>query len=338
MSHSAAPWLSIMLPVYKVEAFVQACADSILAQADEGVELIFVDDASPDGSARILAALQARHPQQVIVLQHAHNQGLSAARNTALAAARGEYLWFVDSDDLLEAGALASLKALVKTEAPDLILCDFRAFDDEANPDCSSPARYAHISTFQGPSRQLSRDRSALLAGLFAAGQLHSWSKIVKRSAWPSGLQFPVGRTFEDLAVSPQLALHAQSFVHMPEVWLAYRQRAGSILAQLSAAKIENWMQAMVGFGAALNAAQLPAPEKALFQVAHFNARTFIRACKRFVKLKDSAQDPQALARFADYWRASSPLSAAALSRAYGQQGRWLRALQFHYWLWRSRR
>ncbi|MCV2348729.1 glycosyltransferase family 2 protein [Paucibacter sp. Y2R2-4] len=338
MSLTSSPWLSILLPVYKVEAFLEDCAKSILSQADAGVELIFVDDASPDGSAGILADLQASHQAQVQVIRHERNQGLSAARNTALAAARGDYLWFVDSDDLLEPGALASLKAVIEADTPDLILCDFRAFDDEANPDCSSQPRYAHIPTFKGLSRSLSRDRSALIAGLFEAGQLHSWSKIVKRLAWPEGLLFPVGRTFEDLAVSPGLALHAQSFVHMPEVWLAYRQRAGSILAQLSAVKIEDWMLAMVGFGQQLNAAQLPAPEEAVFQVAHFNARTFIRACKRFVKLGGQATDSQTLARFARHWQASSPLNAQALSRAYLKRGLWLRAMQLHYWVWRAGR
>ncbi|MEJ6005112.1 glycosyltransferase family 2 protein [Paucibacter sp. AS339] len=332
------PWLSILLPVYKVEAYLADCAESILAQADTGVELIFVDDASPDGSAQILADLQGKHPQQLRCIRHTHNQGLSAARNTALSAAQGQYVWFVDSDDLLEPGAIASLKATVDRHAPDLILCDFRAFDDENNPQRLSQPRYAHIATFKGPKRVLSQDRSALLGGLFEAGQLHSWSKIFKRSAWPAGLVFPVGRTFEDLAVSPYLALQARNYIHVPEVWLAYRQRAGSILANLSPAKIEDWMLAMVGFGAALNAADLPHSDQTRFEVAHFCARTFIRACKRRVKLVGQSQDPDALARYAQHWQNSSPMSASALMRAYLRRGRWLRALQFHYWTRRAAR
>lgn len=320
---TAAPWLSILLPVYKVEPYLLACAASILDQADAGVELVFVDDASPDGSAALIEALAARDAR-VHLIRHARNQGVSAARNTLLDAARGDYLWFVDPDDLMEPGAIAAVRQLIAQQAPDLLMCDFRAFDDGS--DKPAKARYQHIPSFLGPSA--GEDVDALLSGLFRAGQLHPWSKIVRRAIWPAGLRFPVGRVFEDLAVYPRLALQVRSFVHVPEVWVAYRQRAGSALANLSAARLDEWMSALEGY-----AAELPALAAATrFEIAHFCARTFVRASKRRSKLGQEGLG-DALRRFARQWRAASPLTPEQMLHAYLRRGRLLRWLQLRWWL-----
>ncbi|RQO63562.1 glycosyl transferase family 2 [Paucibacter sp. KBW04] len=335
MPAQAAPWLSLILPVYKVEAYLQACADSILQQADEGVELIFVDDASPDASSALIEALQARHPQQIRLIRHAQNQGLSAARNTGLAAAQGSYVWCVDPDDLMEPGVLPRLKALIEgpaTQGLDLLLCDFRSFDDGQT---QSKPKYAHVSTFAGPSNSLQTDTEALLTGMFAQGQFHAWTKIVRRAAWPQDLRFPVGKAFEDLAVYPRLALTAQRWMHVNEVWMAYRQRPGSILSSLNASKLEDWMSALVGLPKALRAPGLSFSPQGLLLIAHFCARTFVRVCKRRTKLRD-ADAGKALKRFARQFAASSPIAPQELLRSYLKTGRLLRFLQLRYWLNRA--
>ena len=323
------PWLSILLPVYGVEAYLLACADSILNQADAGVELIFVDDASPDGSATLLAALQAAHPGQVRVLRHETNCGISAARNTLLDAACGDYLWFIDPDDLMEPGALPALKALVDTHAPDWLMCDFRTFDD-ANG-LARRARHAHQSSFSGPAEVLCEDTDLLIRGLLQAGQLHPWSKIIRRAIWPADLRFPVGRVFEDLTVFPRLALHAHSFFYAPRVWVAYRQRAGSTLADLTATKLDDWTSALVGVGDLLRGHRA----ETRFVAAHFSARTFLRAGKRLSRL-GSPDWSATLTQFAQRWQASSPLTAAELLRGYLRRGWWWRALQLAFWLRRA--
>ena len=210
MTTAPTPWLSILLPVYSVEPYLAACAESILSQADSGVELVFVDDASADGSAALLTALQAAHPDRVRLLRHAVNGGISAARNSLLDAARGDYLWFIDPDDLMEAGALAALKAVVDGHAPDWISCDFRSFDDATGQ--PRRTRHTHQASFSGPANVLSEDTALLVRGLLQTGQLHPWSKVIRRVIWPAELRFPVGRVFEDLAVFPRLALHASRF------------------------------------------------------------------------------------------------------------------------------
>lgn len=328
-------WLSILVPVYQVQAYLQACADSILVQADAGVELVFVDDASPDGCADILSNLLAAYPDQVRVLRHDHNQGISAARNTLLQAARGRYIWFIDSDDLLERNAIAELKAIIQATSPDWVMCDFRQFEE--GRDASRHTRHAHMTSFQGPKACFDGNADALLTGLFKTGQFHPWSKVIRAACWPSTLRFPVGRIFEDLAVYPRLALHIQSFQHVPHVWIAYRQRPGSALSGLSEKRIDDWMEALVGYPQDLahHAPEL-APDTR-FEIAHFCTRTFLRAIKRQVKLKTS-DTASWLPHFANQWQRASPLSYRELMHNYFVRGYWLRALQLAYWVHQARK
>ena len=105
--------ISVIIPIYKVESFIARCAESLFNQTfDEGIEYIFVDDASPDDSVKILQDIIAEYPnrfQQVKILHHKFNQGLPAARNTGLAEAIGEYVFHFDSDDYADPDMLETL-------------------------------------------------------------------------------------------------------------------------------------------------------------------------------------------------------------------------------------
>jgi len=323
-------WLSILVPVYQVQAYLEDCAESILAQADEGVEVVFVNDASPDGCAEILHQLQREHPRQVRVLQHTHNLGLSAARNTLLDAAQGRYIWFIDSDDLLENNVLPTLKSLIDQTSADLVMCDFRRFEDDRNTPKKS--RHEHIASFDGPSAVLGQNPDLLISGLFKTGQFHVWSKVIRKACWPAQQYFPVGKNFEDLAVIPKLILNVQTFYHCSQVWIAYRQRKGTILSSLSVPKIEDWMHALSGYSSYLNQHAAGLQAQTLFEVAHFCARTFVRASKKMRHYKTPAAT-QALSHFANLWQSASPLTYSQLFSAYLARGRWLRALQFLFWM-----
>src|SRR5690606_30523197 len=102
-----------------------ACVESVMEQAGLGVQVLLLDDCSTDGSWALMQTLAARWPGRLQLLQHASNGGLSAARNTMIDAADGEYLWFLDSDDKLLPGSIAELQRIVGAHAPDLVLCDF---------------------------------------------------------------------------------------------------------------------------------------------------------------------------------------------------------------------
>jgi glycosyltransferase involved in cell wall biosynthesis len=220
--HPPSPGLSILLPVYNVAPYIQACVESILTQISaHGVEVLLLDDGSTDESGRICSDLAAAHPDHLRVLAHDRNRGLSAARNTLLEAATGRYIWFVDSDDIMQPGAISSLQKIVDTHEPDIILCNYCRLGKV-------------ISTFSGPERVLNTSRDALIRGLFAGGRMHAWTKIARRELWADDLRFPVGRVFEDIVVSPRLCLRARNFYHAPEPWIEYRVREDSITATVA--------------------------------------------------------------------------------------------------------
>ena len=118
------PIYSSIIPVYKAETYLSACIDSVLAQDTLSTyEIILVDDGSPDGSGAICDAYAAEHPQ--IRVHHKPNGGVSSARNAGLMLATGEYILFMDADDLWEPELLCAMDA-VRTEGPDMTLFPYK--------------------------------------------------------------------------------------------------------------------------------------------------------------------------------------------------------------------
>lgn len=320
------PWLSILIPVFNVELYLRECVESVLAQADERVEVVLLDDCSTDGSAALMHALQSEWPGRLALMAHERNGGLSAARNTMLAAAKGRYLWFLDSDDKLVPGAVPELSAIVSRHDPDLVLCDFKMW--------RHPTRLKHRlrgelhrRTFRGPARSLLTDRSALVEGMFGPGHMHIWSKISKRHLWSDGLRFPEGQFFEDMPVTGRLALKARSYYYQDSVWVAYRQRAGSILSSMTPAKASDLSRALLGYRQEVLRCDPPISEAARFSVDYCVARNFICVAR----YADQAGTPE-VAKLGFQARVEFEESITAgvdeLRRNYWRHG----------WLWRWRR
>lgn len=115
--------VSVIIPVYNVEAYLEKCIESLLHQTYRDCEFIFVDDGSPDGSAKILARYAAVDDRIRVV--HQENQGLSGARNTGIAATEGDYIVFVDSDDWLELDAIATAIRFSEEQDLDIVLWSY---------------------------------------------------------------------------------------------------------------------------------------------------------------------------------------------------------------------
>jgi CDP-glycerol glycerophosphotransferase len=216
-----APVLSVVVPVYNVEPWLDACLDSILAQPLRELEVILVDDGSSDGSVAIASRRAAADPR-VRLHRHDANAGLSAARNTGVALATAPYLTFVDSDDTLPPDAWGpALRSLKRTGS------DFSV---------GKAVRVAGERRFVTPLMERNHrvDRPALrieeapllLADVFA------WNKVFRRSFWDDAdLTFPPGMLYEDQPAMTRAFLAARSFdVLAAEVYeWAVRDDAGSI-------------------------------------------------------------------------------------------------------------
>lgn len=328
---NAQPWLSILVPVYNVEPYLRDCVDSILKQADKQVELVLLDDMSTDGSPGVISELELSWPGRLRVLRHETNRGLSAARNTMLDAANGRYVWFVDSDDLMTAGAIPELKRLVEHEGPDLILCDFSVLRER--PKLKHRLRgESHRRTFLGPSGRTLTDRSVLFRGIVEGVNLHAWSKIAKRELWGDDLRFPVGRYFEDMVVVPRLALRARSFHHVARPWIQYRQRQGSILATMSLRKAQDMSRSLLWIREEFARTDFHPTTAAQFALAYLAARNYIGSA-RYVARQQPADKVQALREFRQDFFQSITMGWSELRKAYLLRGWVWRWLRLQYWL-----
>lgn len=329
------PWLSVLVPAYNAAAYLAECVDSVMSQGVEGVELVVVDDCSTDGSAQVLGELTQRWPGAVHVRRHEQNRGLSAARNTLLDAAHGDYLWFLDADDKLMPGSLTALQRIVRSASPDLVMCDFEVLRARRQAKHWLRGEH-HRRSFFGPSGRVLHDTAQLLSGLLLAGQLHAWSKISRRSLWADGLQFPPGQYFEDMATMTLLALKAGSSYHAPQSWVAYRQHGHSILANANWKKAQDQSRALVPLREALRAQGCGNSEPVRLALAHQSARNFMGAMRYLHSQPDMGDAGNRLPALADElrqnFRDSSPLTAQELAHAYLRRGWFLRRHKFLRW------
>ncbi len=212
---------SIIVPVYKVEEYLERCVRSILCQTYRDFQLVLVDDGSPDSCGTMCDAF-AQQDERITVL-HIPNGGVSAARNRGIAVALGDYIAFVDADDYIAYDFLEQAERILRTDPDaDLIQFAWRDFPDGQKPDESSMPAEAPV---------LWEKEEALRAFLGFRVFAHApWSKIVRKELLKD-LAFPVGvRVGEDLEVSYQLLGRAKNIVSINAVAYYYCVRAGGAM------------------------------------------------------------------------------------------------------------
>ncbi|MGN6781444.1 MAG: glycosyltransferase family 2 protein [Marmoricola sp.] len=182
----AGPLISVVVPVYAVEAYLPACLDSLLGQRHRALDVVVVDDGSPDSSGRIAEEYAARDDRVRVV--HVDNGGLGSARNVGVAHARGELLAFADSDDVVPPGAYAALSEALRRHGTDLALGDVLTLREDG----LHPMPWLQRLHAGGPVLDVAA-RPALLGDVFA------WNKLWRREAWDAaGLRWPEGVRYED--------------------------------------------------------------------------------------------------------------------------------------------
>jgi glycosyltransferase involved in cell wall biosynthesis len=225
-----APGLSIIVPAYNAAPFVDACLGAILAQLRPDHELIVIDDGSTDATPAILARWQAGHGDDNFRVLRQANGGISAARNAGLAAAAGEYIAFIDSDDVLRPGSLALLDQAIDTSHADAYAFDFVMWHPE-RPAKSRTVRLGY------PADAVLTDREAILSTYFVDRHTYVWAYVIRRAIYQQmpGPVFPLRRAFEDVSMLARLLHHCASLVHLPHELIDYRQHGASITKAVSA-------------------------------------------------------------------------------------------------------
>ena len=212
--------LSIILPIYNVEAFVAECLDSIVAQTYRNFEVIVVDDCSTDKSMTIVEQYVQKLPMRIV--HHEQNRGLSVARNTGLNVAQGDYVLFVDSDDVLASDCLQTLHSEAVTTNVDVVVGNLDTLGEQKfgfvpHLHCTVPI-------------VLTNNADVLRNYMWGDCYVMAWNKLLKRSfLLQNKIFFDEGLLHEDNTWSVRVAEHAHSMALLPNVTYHYRLRQGSL-------------------------------------------------------------------------------------------------------------
>ena len=240
MSNVKSPILSFIVPVYNVAPYLRKCVDSLLAQDYSDYEIILIEDGSTDNSAALcdeIASLSPLHPftrSPLIRVIHQVNSGLSAARNTGIAAAKGKYICFVDSDDYWQHNVLAGLIAQIERDNLDVLRFKYQHVNEDGevfNPykrDHRLENDYSSVPT-DGVSFLNSRMNTQCYAVMFI---LHR--DLIVKSLTPSlfnslNTVFTPGIYFEDTDWTPRMLAKANRVASTPTIVYNYLVREGSI-------------------------------------------------------------------------------------------------------------
>lgn len=197
-----APKISVLVPVYKVEKYIDKCARSLFEQTYENIEYIFVDDASPDKSIDLLESIIEEYPKRknlVKILRHETNRGLSSARNTALDHASGDYIYIVDSDDYIDQDTLSKLMETSVSTNADIVISDFTEI-------YNSYKRVKRINILENKMQYLQ-------AVLMRKTNFTVWGKLMRANLFDN-IRFIGDVTYaEDYGTYPRLLYYASNVV-----------------------------------------------------------------------------------------------------------------------------
>lgn len=218
--------VSILVPVYGVEKYIERCARSIFEQTYKNLDIVFVDDCTPDKSIEILKRVLDDYPErkeQTRIIRHEKNGGLSVARNTAMSVASGDYFYFVDSDDTLSRDCIENLTIPLRNEAYDLVLGGYVVVSDKS-------AQGENWILKEGACR----NNDILTSLCLEKWYVQAWNKLFNSKLYRMDhLEFYPGIINEDNLWSFCLALKAKSMYVVNQSTYYYYLRPGSIMSNI---------------------------------------------------------------------------------------------------------
>jgi glycosyltransferase, group 2 family protein len=204
------PKVSVIVPIYNVEKYLEKCINSLLSQTLEDIQIILVNDGSKDNSGNIAKEYEKNNKDRVIYVEK-ENGGLSDARNYGLKYATGDFIAFLDSDDYIEKNAYEEMYNKVIEENADYVECDFIwEFPNKIRVDKQYP--------YKNKKEMLSFVRVV------------AWNKLIKRQLiTDNNLEFPKGLRYEDVEFTYKLIPFINKFAYVDKPFIHYVQRKGSI-------------------------------------------------------------------------------------------------------------
>lgn len=288
----ATPLVSIIVPIYNVEQYLKECLDSLVNQTLQDIEIICVNDGSPDNSADVVRKYMQADSRIKLIEQE--NRGLSGARNAGLKVAKGEYVYFMDSDDWLEHDAMDVCYQKAIRGNVDVVLFDALSFVDgvekyseEIQNDYDRSKLLQSYANQAMPAKQLFKQM--IQSGAMRASACLNFIRrdlLVK-----NGLNFEEGLIHEDELFTPQLYALASTMMYIPRVFFHRRVRQGSIMTSVKIEKTLDVLQYII-------------VELCKFAKAHSSARTVVllRCYDLFSHAENLKQD-YLKQQIPDYWK-----------------------------------
>lgn len=223
------PLISIVVPVYNVELYLDECLDSIVEQTYQNIEIIIVDDGSSDNSSTLCDQWALKDARIRVI--HQPNSGLSEARNRGIEIASGQYIYFVDSDDRIDKFLCQRIIDIFQKDCADIVVFGLSRIT-ASNETISSE-----------PGKEMCLNKEGALKALYS-GEIkdYAWNKVYKRAVWKD-VRFPTGRAYEDIGTMYKVFLNADTICCIPDVLYFYRKRAGSIIATMSTNTLRDLFQ-----------------------------------------------------------------------------------------------
>lgn len=218
------PQISVIIPAYKTQQYIERCIYSVLGQTLGDIEIILVNDSSPDNTLSMMEQIASTWSgdKTIRIISHEQNRGLSAARNTGLASAQGEFIYFLDSDDYIAPNALETLLRLAQAEDSPVTIGGVLQVDQEDTP---LDHQICHIkdTVLKGKEEIL---HALQILDIYISG----WNKLVHRD-WllENNILFDEGYLHEDWPWCLRLALRADKIICSTHICYYYVCRPGSI-------------------------------------------------------------------------------------------------------------
>lgn len=206
--------VSILMPVYKVEQYLEKTLDSIFTQTYPDICFVFVNDCSPDNSLQVLTdTIEKHHVDSVryVIVNHEKNEGIAVSRADAIVHAQGDYIFFVDSDDWIESNTVEQMVAATRGGVIDIVGCDFMKDFLSGKTTCHHE-RYAETCR-ENMYRCLNYDIATVL-----------WKLLIRRTLFDNFTITPHVDIVEDYIMSVKLYYYAKSFVSLPKALYHYVQ------------------------------------------------------------------------------------------------------------------
>lgn len=214
------PLVSVIIPIYRVESYLKQCLDSLCKQSLTDIEIILVDDASPDKCGNICDKY-ATDDSHFKVIHHLENKGLSAARNSGIRKASGEYLMFVDGDDWVHPDFCKVAYEYANEHQADIIMFNYKKIATPDNSEHDTPNVFMSFQEgYQSPHEAMDM--------ILKDGGNAAWNKIYRKHLF-NNISYPEGFLYEDTGTTYKLVHKASRFFFLDQVLYYQRIRPGSI-------------------------------------------------------------------------------------------------------------